>query len=182
MKRNLLSIPAKSFKSTSNTEKRFKHPVKLSFEHGISNTRKQVPLIPFNFNRNKKSPESGYIQYSSAKPFKADPSKINTFFRKHDLVSTHTPDLRQTKQSIYRSVSPRTLKSSLKTQVLSHKHLKKVKFEDTDSGLNKLNIDSMARRTFNNFKVSIRQSPSYNNPKEPKKSPRYTVNDLINYP
>jgi hypothetical protein len=182
MKRNLVSIPAKSHQRTSNTEKRLKNPVKLSYEHSILDPRKSVVLNTFNFHSIKKSPQSGYIQHSSAKPTKSNPSKINPFFRKHDLISIQTPDLRQTNKSSFRSISPRTLKSSLKTQVISHKHLKKVKFEDTDSGLGKLNIDNIARRTFNNFKVSIRQSPSYLSPKETKKSPRYTVNDLINYP
>jgi hypothetical protein len=68
------------------------------------------------------------------------------------------------------------MKSALKTQDFSSKHFKKVKFEDTDDEFKE--FESIAKRTFQCFKMSVQKSPSYFSPRNGKRSPRFTLNDL----
>lgn len=183
MKKNLIIVSSKNIKSSSNTTRRLNNPVQLSFEDNVLKTRKATVLNPFSFNTPKKIAkqisQAGSIQHFSVKGSKGNVFKLQNLMQKNDLIN-FTPDSGVVNKPGLRSVSPKTLKSSLKTQIISHKNLKRVKFEDMDEEIRNLKLDSLAKRTFQNFKVSIRQSPTYFSPKEPKKSPRYTVKDLIN--
>lgn len=182
MKKNLIIVSSKNTKSSSNTSKRLNNPVQLSFEDNILKARKATVLNPFNFNTPKKIAkqinQAGSSQHFSVKTKKM--FKLQSLIHKNDFNNFIAQDSGLINKPQLRSVSPKTLKSSLKTQIISHKNLKKVKFEDADEEIRNLKLDSIGKRTFQNFKVCIRQSPTYFSPKEPKKSPRYTVKDLIN--
>ena len=158
----------------------------LSNEESVLNASKTTVQQPFNFDCTKKALKATHndnqIVKLSKKNWKNCANRNYSGKLRTELPGRISPGIMLRARQQSRSATPKAMKSALKTQVVSNDHLKRVKFEDfkeyEDYGKD---FEVISRKTFQNFWMSARKSPSYFSPKCRKNSPRFTISDLKKY-
>lgn len=158
----------------------------FSNEESVLNARKTTVQQPFNFDSMKKALKATHnealVVKLSKKSWKNCPNRNYSGKLRTELPGRVSPGVMLRTRTQSRSATPKAMKSALKTQVVSNKRLKKVKFvefrEFEDYGKD---FEVISRKTFQNFWISARKSPTYFSPKSGKKSPRFTISDLKKY-